>query len=232
MVFEVCTDSLEGAIAAGKFGAKRIELCAALSVGGLTPSFGLIQACVEKSNIEVHVIIRPREGDFNYNLQEIEIMKSDINAAKRAGAKGVVFGVLNEKNEISEYNKNLLKLSKNLGLEVTFHRAFDFVLDYKKAIQKIIDFEFDRLLTSGLQATAVEGISVIQDLQVNYGDKIQIMAGSGVNANNALQMAKTGVQNLHFTARKTTASKNSFSMGEKFVVDEEKIKAIVGKFSN
>ncbi len=232
MIFEVCSDSVECAIAAEKFGAKRIELCAALSIGGLTPSFGLIQECVVKSSVEVHVIIRPREGDFNYTSQEIEVMKLDIKAAKKAGATGVVFGILNENNEISNYNKDLLKLSKDLGLEVTFHRAFDFVLDYHIAIQKIIDIGFDRLLTSGLQATAIEGISVIADLQIAYGDKIQIMAGSGINASNALQFAKIGIQNLHFTARKSKASKNSFSMGEKFLVDEDKISSIIGQFSS
>ncbi len=230
MIFELCTDSLDGALAAEKFGAKRIELCSALSVGGLTPNYGLIQACVEKSSVEVHVIIRPREGDFAYSLQEIEIMKLDIKAAKKAGVVGVVFGILNEKNEISESNKELLNFSKDLELEVTFHRAFDFVSDYHKAIQKIIDFGFDRLLTSGLQATAMEGISVIKDLQVTYGERIQIMAGSGINSANALKFAEIGIENVHFTAKKSIASKNSFSMGEKFVVDEDKISAIVRQF--
>lgn len=231
MIFEVCSDSVECAIAAEKFGAKRIELCAALSIGGLTPSFGLIQECVKKSNVEVHVIIRPREGDFNYNSLEIEVMKLDIKAAKKAGATGVVFGVLNENNEISDSNEDLIKLSKDLGLEVTFHRAFDFVLDYHIAIKKIINIGFDRLLTSGLQSTAIEGISVIENLQIAHGEKIQIMAGSGINASNAVQIAKIGVQNLHFTARKSIASENSFSMGEKFVVDEDKISSIIGQFS-
>lgn len=230
MIFELCTDSLDGALAAEKFGAKRIELCSALSVGGLTPNYGLIQACVEKSSVEVHVIIRPREGDFAYSLQEIEIMKLDIKAAKKAGVVGVVFGILNEKNEISESNKELLNFSKNLELEVTFHRAFDFVSDYHKAIQKIIDFGFDRLLTSGLQATAMEGISVIKDLQVTYGERIQIMAGSGINAANVLKFAEIGIENVHFTSKKSITSKNSFSMGEKFVVDEDKISAIVHQF--
>jgi copper homeostasis protein len=230
MIFEVCTDSLDGALAAGKFGAKRIELCAALSVGGLTPNYGLIQACIEKSSVEVHVIIRPREGDFNYNLQEIEIMKKDIEVAKNAGATGVVFGVLNEKNEISKANKDLFDFSKSFALEVTFHRAFDFVPDYHTAIEKIIEYGFDRLLTSGLEQTAIEGFSVIKELQVTYGDKIQIMAGSGITAANVLKLAEAGIENFHFTARKSIPSKDSFSMGKNFVVDEDKIQNIINQF--
>jgi len=230
MIFEVCTDSLDGALAAGKFGAKRIELCSALSVGGLTPNYGLIQTCVEKSSVEVHVIIRPREGDFIYNSQEIEIMKKDIEAAKKAGATGVVFGVLNEKNEISKANKELFDFSKSLVLEVTFHRAFDFVPDYHAAVQKIIEYGFNRLLTSGLEVTAIKGFSVIQELQATYGDKIQIMAGSGISAANVLKLAEAGIENIHFTARKSIPSTNSFSMGENIVVDEDKIRSIVHQF--
>ncbi len=230
MVFEICTDSLEGALAAEKYGAKRIELCAALSVGGLTPSFGLIKQCVEKTNVEVHVMIRHKEGGFNYTLTDIEIMKLDIIAAKNAGAHGVVFGVLDDDNKISDLNNELVLLSKSLGLEITFHRAFDFVEDYKPAIEKIISFGFDRLLTSGLQPTAFQGLDIITKLQADYGNQIQIMAGSGINPTNALKVASSGINNIHFTARKRESSKTNLSMGEVMVVDEEKIKKIVGLF--
>ena len=185
MNIEICTDSVEGAIIAQKYEAKRIELCSALSVGGLTPSIGLIKQCVISSTVEVHVLIRPREGDFKYSMNEVEIIKSDIKMAKKAGAKGVVFGVLTEKNEVSSLNIDLVALSKSLDLEVTFHRAFDFVNDFKIAIEKIIEFGVDRLLTSGLQQTAIEGLDVISYLHSNYGGKIQIMAGSGINNSNA-----------------------------------------------
>ena len=140
MNFEICTDSVEGAVAAGKFGAKRIELCSALSVGGLTPSYGLIKQCVEKSTVEVHVIVRHKEGDFNYNDEDVELMKIDIEASKKAGAHGVVFGILDENNEISIKNKELVIFSKSLGLEVTFHRAFDFVPNYKSISEKSYPF--------------------------------------------------------------------------------------------
>ncbi len=230
MNIEICTDSLEGALAAEKYSAKRIELCAALSVGGLTPSYGLIKQCVEKSTVEIHVMIRHREGGFNYNGADIEIMKSDIIASKKAGAHGVVFGVLDSDNKVSGLNKELVSLSKSLDLEVTFHRAFDFVIDYKPAIEKIISFGFDRLLTSGLQPTALQGVAVIAKLQADYGNQIQIMAGSGVNQTNALEIASTGIDNIHFTARKLVGTNTKLSMGDVMVVDEEKVEAIVGLF--
>lgn len=230
MIFEVCTDSVEGAISASKHGAKRIELCTALSVGGLTPNYGLIKQCVEKSGVEVHVIIRHKEGDFRYDARDVEMMKIDIVGAKEAGAQGVVFGILNDENGISDLNLELVNLAKSLGLETTFHRAFDFVVDYHLAAKKIIEFGFDRLLTSGLQATAIEGLSVIRELQTNYGKDIQIMAGSGVSVNNALLLSETGIQNLHFTARMAIKTISKFSMGDKFIVDEEKIKSIVRQF--
>ena len=230
MFFEICTDSVEGAIAAQKYGAKRIELCTALSVGGLTPSFGLIKQCVEKSSVEIHIMIRPREGGFNYSQKDVDLMKLDIEAVKKAGAHGVVFGILNNDNEVSDFNKELVELSKSLGLEVTFHRAFDFVKDYKKAITTIIEFGFDRLLTSGMKPTAELGLKTITELVLNYGNNIQIMAGSGVNANNAMKIADSGVNNLHFTARKSSNIETCLSMGELMVVDEEKIKSIITQF--
>lgn len=230
MNFEICINSVEGAIAAEKYGAKRVELCSALSVGGLTPSYGLIKQCVDKMLVEVHVIIRPREGGFVYNSEDIALMKIDISEAKRAGAKGVVFGVLTGGRKISSFNEELVKFAKSFNLEVTFHRAFDFLLDYTTGIQKLIDFGFDRVLTSGTKPTAIEGVEVIGFLQKNYGDKIQIMAGSGVNASNALQLAATGIENLHFTAQKSTNLKAQLSMGELLVVDEAKIKNIVDLF--
>lgn len=230
MNIEICTDSLEGAITAKKYGAKRIELCAALSVGGLTPSYGLIKQCVEKSTVEVHVMIRHKEGGFNYTLVDFEIMKLDIIAAKNAGAHGVVFGVLDGDNKVSDINKELVSLSKSLDLEVTFHRAFDFVEDYKPAMEKIISLAFDRLLTSGLQPTALQGVAVIAKLQADYGSQIQIMAGCGINPNNALEIASSGIDNIHFTARKSVSGSTKLSMGDVMVVDEEKIGGIVGLF--
>jgi copper homeostasis protein len=229
MNIEICTDSLNGVLAADKYSAKRVELCSGLSIGGLTPSIGLVEECKRNTKIEIHAIIRHREGDFVYNEKDIEIMKKDIKAVKMAGASGVVFGILDVCNEISDLNSELQKYAKSLGLEVTFHRAFDFVNDYMPAIKKIIEFGFDRLLTSGLAPTALQGIDIIRELQSNFGDQIQIMAGSGINATNVLEIAGTGINNIHFSSGKSMF-KSIHSMGEMTIVDEEKIKNIVDQF--
>lgn len=230
MIFELCTDSLEGALTADKFGVKRIELCSALSVGGLTPNYGLIKQCVFRTNVEVHVMIRHREGNFYYTKDDIDLMKIDIEMAKLAGAKGVVFGILNKNAEVSDLNLEMLNYTKSLNLQATFHRAFDLVSNYIKAIEKIIEFGFDRLLTSGLQSTAEQGINVISYLQANYGDKIEIMAGSGINPANALKIANSGIGNLHFTARKILERPSRLNMGKQAVMDKEKIKNIIDQF--
>lgn len=231
MILEICTDSFEGALAAAKQRAKRIELCSALSVGGLTPSFGLIKQCVSIGNIEVHVMIRPKSGGFQYNASDIKIMIADIKATKKLGAKGVVFGVLDTQNNISPLNKILVDLAKSLGLEMTFHRAFDFVSNYHQAINQLIVFGFDRLLTSGLQPKAEAGISVISELQYCYGTKIQIMAGSGINAQNALKFSESGIKQLHFTAHKQDLITLPLGMGFNTVVDEAKIESIANLFA-
>ncbi len=223
MNFELCTDSLDGVEAANKYSFKRVELCSALSVGGLTPSLGLIEQCVAISKIEIHVMIRHKEGGFEYTKEDVNLMKTDIEMVKNAGAHGVVFGILNKDDQVSDLNKALVYFAKSLNLEVTFHRAFDLVRDYKYAIEKIIAFKFDRLLTSGLKNKAIDGIEVIRFLQSNYGDNIQIMAGSGINTSNALQIANTGIQNLHFTARKMNQDTTDISLGAHSNVDEDKI---------
>ena len=231
MNIEICTDSLEGVLAAEKYGAGRVELCSGLSIGGLTPSIGLVEECKRNAKIEIHAIIRHREGDFIYNEKDIEIMRTDIKAMKTAGVAGVVFGILNDLLEVSDLNKELVDFAKKLDLEITFHRAFDFVINYKIAIEKIIVMGFDRLLTSGLSQTAEEGLDIITSLQNNYGSKIQIMAGSDINYNNALKIARSGINNIHFTAKKLSDNVSlKFSMGEVMITDEEKIRNITNLF--
>lgn len=227
MNFELCTDSVEGAIKASFYGFKSIELCSALTVGGLTPNFGLIQTCVRQSNLEVHVMIRHREGGFVCDQADVDMMKIDIEAVKRAGAHGVVFGLLDEDNKVSNLNLQLVEKAKSLGMKTTFHRAFDFVPDFRVAIKKIVTFGFDRLLTSGLESKAIEGIEVINELQTNYGHLIQIIAGSGVNAANALVFANSGIEYLHFTARKSDGIESKLGMGNTMLTDEQKIRSIL-----
>lgn len=230
MTLELCTDSFNGAQWASKYDLKRIELCSALGDGGLTPSFGLINQCATIQTIEVHIMIRPRAGDFNYSADELILMRSEIIAGKKAGAHGVVFGILNEDFTISDKNYELIKVAQDLEMETTFHRAFDLTVDAEKSIKKIIDFKFDRLLTSGQQDEAIKGLDLIKQLQLGYGDKIQIMAGSGINSDNALEFQKSQIKNIHFTARKPMSDKLPLDMGMNYVTDPEKIKRISSLF--
>jgi len=227
MTFEICGDSTESYTLAKQFGVKRIELCSALSAGGLTPSIGLIERCSEIGGVEIHAMIRHIEGGFVYSNDDIEIMKKDISYVRKAGATGVVFGCLNSENEIEkEQNKQLLSHAKNLGLEVTFHRAFDFCNNPKTSLDLLIEIGFDRLLTSGQESTAIEGISMIRKLVIQANRKIEIMAGSGVNISNAKELTSAGVDALHFTSHTVNSEKQYPGMGIKNSPNLKKIEAI------
>ena len=230
MTFEFCIDTVEGAITAQQFGVKRVELCSALSVGGLTPSYGLIKQCAQY-DVEVHVMIRHIEGGFVYAKEDIAIMQQDIQLAKEAGAAGVVFGCLTEQNTLDMDNNILLiETARDLDLEVTFHRAFDFVQDSEKALTSLINLGVDRILTSGQQDKAIDGIDTIAQLVEQANSQIEIMAGSGVNASNSMALAETGIDALHFTIHQNNNETNSLGMGTRSVIDEEKIKKILMSF--
>ena len=201
MTFEVCADSLETVLVADKYGCNRVELCSALSVGGLTPGFGLVKTCVKHSNLEIHVMIRHVEGHFIVSDTDVETMTADVQMASEAGAKGIVFGCLTQDNNIDiRASEKVINAAKASGLEVTFHRAFDFVNEPFNALDQLIDLGVNRLLTSGQQATALEGISLIKKLVEHGAGKLEIMAGSGINSTNALKLAEVGVEALHFSA--------------------------------
>ena len=226
MTVEFCVDSYLGALAAKSHGVKRIELCSALSVGGLSPSIGLVKKCAEIKAVETHVMIRPVEGGFEYNKHIFDAMLQEIIYTKNAGAKGVVFGCLTEENQVNiEQNKLLIEKAKTLGLEATFHRAFDQTKDPTIALKKIIALGFDRILTSGTKKNAQDGAEIISKLVHQAKGQIQIMAGCGVNENNVMQIAQTGVDAIHFTIHKKQIQKSE--MGVKNTVDEKKIKSIL-----
>lgn len=228
MDLEICTDNFETLQYAASRNFKRAELCSALDLGGLSPNSGLIQSCCSIPNIEVHVILRPRSGDFNYSLQEIEEMKIDLINAKKLGAKGVVFGILKENFEIDiPKNQILIELAQKENLQCTFHRAFDFCPSYPKSLKEIIQLGFHRLLSSGQEKTALEGIECLKELLILAEGKIEIMAGSGVNASNARSLANTGLNALHFSARKPIKNQETFSMGLQYQMDKDKIDGII-----
>jgi len=232
MDIEVCIDSLDQAQAALKFGAKRVELCAALDLGGLTPTAGLTRQCAELTGLEVHVMIRTHGGGFFYSKEDIEIMKLDMESLNKAGATGVVFGVLNKDQSLNiEQNHLLFNYAKSLGLDVTFHRAFDFVLDPKQSLEKLIEIGFDRLLTSGQKSTAIDGIDLIRKMVDQSNRRIEIMAGSGVNSDNVKKLQATGIDAIHFTARKPM-NITDMNMGQDYIVDTEKLSSIVDQIRN
>lgn len=230
MDIELCVGSFEEALLAQQFKLKRIELCSSLELGGLTPSLGLIRQCAQIPDIETHVMIRPRAGDFVYSESEIGIMVSDIRAAAESGALGVVFGALTNENQLDLTSlSDLTKEARANGLEITFHRAFDLTSDPINAMKSLIELQFDRILTSGQKPNAVEGIDLIRKLSEHSKGLIQLMAGSGVNAENVKLLSRSGVDAIHFTARKIVPSINDMDMGDRYEPDPKKVVSILAK---
>ena len=219
---EICCGDLAGVLAAKEGGAERIELCAALSEGGVTPSYGLIKAAVDSGIKMVNVLIRPRGGDFLYSNKEISLMEEDITMAIESGASGIVIGALTIDGDIdTELMKRFIRMSREINpdIEFTFHRAFDMVKDPFKSLEKIISLEFNTILTSGLAPNAVKGIPMLRSLNEKSKDRIKIMAGSGINPENAVEIIEsTGIKAIHSSAREKLKSKmnfmrNNISMG-------------------
>ncbi|ALJ00883.1 copper homeostasis protein CutC [Rufibacter tibetensis] len=198
---EVCVDSVQSAITAQKAGAQRVELCDNLVEGGTTPSAGMIQLCRQHLSISLHILIRPRRGDFLYTDLEFEVMKQDIMVAKQLGADGVVFGVLLADGNIDVVRtQELIELARPLS--VTFHRAFDLTPDPHKALEDLLHLKVDRLLTSGQKATAAEGAALIKHLCERAGKNLIILPGGGINEQNIqFLLEKTGATEFHASAR-------------------------------
>ena len=226
MKLEACIESLAEAMTAAKFKLDRAELCSALELGGLTPSFALTKACAE--HIEIHAMVRPRGGSFVYTQEEVDLMMNEIEALANAGVVGVVFGCLTETNTIDlEANQQLLKKTKSLGLVATFHRAFDFLFDMKPGVGQLIEMGFDRVLTSGGQANAANGLNQIMQLITQASGRIEIMAGSGINAQNIKAIKASGVDAAHFSIRKKQVGISRLNMGEHYLVSPKKIESIL-----
>jgi copper homeostasis protein len=210
LTLEICIDSVESAIAAEQGGAQRVELCDYLNGGGTTPSAGMIEVVRKKINIGLHVLIRPRRGDFLYSDPELEVMKRDIKTCKELGANGVVLGVLTRKGTID--TARMQELIDHCGtLSITFHRAFDMTPDPIKALDDLLELKVHRLLTSGQQQFALQGVELIRELNERAAGKLIIMPGSGVNEENVSEIiARTGVNEVHASARKEVNSEMVF----------------------
>ena len=199
LVIEVCVDSVESAVAAEAGAADRVELCANLLEGGTTPSLGMIELAAERLAIPLHVIIRPRGGDFCYSSLELDVMRRDILRARAAGAAGLVFGVLTTGGHIDvDRTRELIALARPLS--VTFHRAFDMARDPYASLEQLVELGVDRLLTSGRQATAYAGLALIADLVRIARGRIGIMPAGGVAARLNEIVRGSGVTEVHLTA--------------------------------
>lgn len=240
-IIEICANSAQSCVEAEAGGANRVELCAAIPEGGTTPSYGEIKTAIELTrDIDINVIIRPRGGDFLYTEAEIQSMLHDIELCQKLGVHGVVFGCLTKEGDID--TALLTRLVKAAGpLSTTFHRAFDVCRDPWVALEQIIEAGCDRILTSGQQPTAEQGIPLIAELVKRAGDRIIIMPGCGVRENNiALIEAETGANEFHTSARSIVMSRMEYRnenvpMGSSTVTsefetvqtDREKVKAYI-----
>jgi copper homeostasis protein len=197
VLVEAAVDSLDDALAAVEGGADRLELCADLLVGGTTPDRALIAEVLERVEIPVLVMIRPRGGSFVYTSAELERMRRDIGIALELGAAGVVLGVLDGTKRIEvEQTRSLVRLAA--GAPVTFHRAFDRTLDLLAALDTLISIGVTRVLTSGGAATASEGADTLAALVAHAAGRIEILAGGGIRAVNARDIVhRTGVKEVH-----------------------------------
>ena len=237
-LFEVCAGSVQDCINAQLGGADRVELNSALHLGGLTPSLAMLKLVKEKISLKVICMDRPRAAGFCYDDVEIETMFEDAKILLENGADGISFGFLNSDATINETEtKKMVELIHQYQKEAVFHRAFDCVDDPMHAIKQLIDCGVDRILTSGLQPTAMQGASVLEKLQSEFGDQIELLAGSGINANNIRALkGQTGLHQFHGSCKEwckdptTTVGNVSYAYHESDdydCVSLEKVRSIV-----
>lgn len=240
-VIEVCAGSYQDCLAAWRGGADRAELNSALSVGGLTPGISALRRVKKETGLKVICMVRPRAAGFCYDADDAEIMFADAELLLENGADGIAFGFLKEDGSVNtDLTGKMVSLIHRSGREAVFHRAFDVTPDPFAAMEELIGCGIDRVLTSGQQAKAMDGIELIRALQGKYGSRIQILAGSGINASNAAEMIKSaGVHQIHSSCKSyscdPTTGKNGVSYAyltpphemDYDVVDEELVRKLV-----
>jgi copper homeostasis protein len=240
---EVCANSITSAVAAQEGGAIRVELCDNLIEGGTTPSPGQILMARKLLHIKLYVLIRPRGSDFLYTDIEFETMMADVRYCIEAGCDGIVTGILNADGTVdTERSAELVRLAKQWGLGVTFHRAFDMCVDPFAAMEDIIKMGYERILTSGGKSTALEGSRTIGELVKKAAGRIIIMPGSGITEINVADLiAFTGVTEIHGSAQSRVKSKMQYindhivmgnNYGDEYaydVTDVERVRNIIAK---
>ena len=239
ITLEVCCGSYEDCINAYKGKAKRVELNSALFLGGLTPSLGSLVCAKDITDLEVICMVRPRGAGFCYTEEEYKGMLIDAMMLLEQNADGLAFGFLHENKTIDvERTREMVKLIHGYRKQAVFHRAFDMVEDVEEAIQQLISVGVDRVLTSGGYSTAPEGAEVLALLQAKYGDKIEILAGCGVNASNVIELIeKTGVTQVHSSCKDwvvdptTTSERNNYGFNKDMydIVSVDKVRELKEK---
>ncbi|MEM1322883.1 MAG: copper homeostasis protein CutC [Bacteroidota bacterium] len=210
MVLEICANSYSSALRAQQAGAHRIELCSNLPVGGTTPSAATIRLCRRQLQIPIHVLIRPRPGDFCYDAEDVELIGEDILFCKSEGLDGVVIGGLQPDGQIDlQATRRWIDLARPLS--VTFHRAFDKTPDPLRALDQLIELGVDRLLSSGQRPTAYEGRQLLGKMVERAAGRLEILAGAGLNANNVAALVQaSGVREVHLSARSRCVSRMQY----------------------
>jgi len=210
MTIEVVVYTIDAALQAQLGMANRIELCDNPLEGGTTPSYGIIEQVRQHVSMDVYVMIRPRGGDFCYSSYEYHAMKKDILQCQKLSVDGVVFGILNPDGTLDKKRCKEL-IDKARPLKVTCHRAFDMTVDPLQTLEDCIEVGFDRILTAGQQAKAIDGVELIHTLIQKANGRIAIMPGSGVNENTVEEIvSKTGATEIHFSATSFHESKMTF----------------------
>lgn len=199
MILELCANSFESAQIAQETGLDQIELCENLSVGGVTPERDLIKKVIDELDIPTHVLIRPRNGDFIFSAEEIKIMMDTIRFCKRIGCAGIVSGVLTTNHKIDIVKTQLL-MEAAQGMQFTFHRAFDVCKEPLSEVENLKKLGVTRLLTSGQEPTAKQGLSLLKELLKRTENSFQIMPGGGISSENILDFQEAGFTMAHFSA--------------------------------
>lgn len=238
ILVEVCVDSVASAVAAERGGGARVELCGSLIEGGITPSAGLIEMTRAAVSVDLHVMIRPRGGDFCYDRDEFEIMGRDVALAQRLGANGVVFGILDVNGNVDlARTRELVNAARPLS--VTFHRAFDMTADLVRALDDVCAAGADRVLTSGGESTSLQARETIAQLVRQAQNRIVVMPGGGIKAESARSLVElTRVSEIHVGLRSAIPSpmlhrNPRIAMGavegreyQRFVVLEEQVRRL------
>jgi copper homeostasis protein len=238
IVFELCAETLDACLAAREGGASRIELCSGLSEGGLTPSHGLVRAAIGQSGLPVHVLIRPRGGDFLYSAAELAVMRDDIAHVKSLGAAGVVLGVLaaDATADIAA-TRSLVELAR--PMQVTFHRAFDATASLSAALEDVIAIGCDRVLTSGGRPDVVAGAQTLADLVRQAGGRIDIAVGGGLRLQNAASLSRTtGATHFHGSLRRRLIARSAGTAGDttstssRYVVEADAVRGVIHRLQD